>query len=261
MKPIRVLFLVLITKINLAQTNTCTQIDTDLVGSYKKLTSLNYGYGDSIDFYSDTFSNKITNYISKNPETIKCPFNGLKENHCSVVTSADGLFRIYSWDTWLGGTMHDFNNIYQFTSNQKTYTKIYDYPEGDYGTYYTDIYTLKANNKTYYLTLRMNSFSTRDHMQAVDICTIEGGSLNDSVALIKSHDSLISSISVEYNFMSVINHPERPLRLIKYDADKKIIYIPIVMENGDVTDRFILYQFKGKYFECIEIQKPKKPKK
>ena len=255
------LFFAWVTSVSFAQKNTCTQMDTDLVGSYKKLTNLTYGYGDSVEFYSNAFSNKITNYISKNPETITCPFTGLKENYCSVVTSADGLFRIYSWDTWLGGTMHDFNNIYQFTSNQKTYTKIYDYGEGDYGTYYTDIYTLKANNKTYYLTLRMNSFSTRDHMQAINICTIEGDTLNNSVALIKNRDTLLSSIIVEYNFMSVVNRPERPLRLIKYDVDKKIIYIPIVLDNGDVTDRFILYQFKGNYFECIEIQKPKASKK
>ena len=39
-----------------------------------------------------------------------------------------------------------------------------------------------------------------------------------------------------------------------YDAVKKIIYIPIVLDNGKVTNRYILYQFNGQYFEHILAQ-------
>jgi hypothetical protein len=50
----------------------------------------------------------------------------------------------------------------------------------------------------------------------------------------------------------VVNHPERPLRLIKYDSSKKILSIPVVDDNEKVTNRYLLYQFNGKYFQFIK---------
>jgi len=81
--------------------------------------------------------------------------------------------------------------------------------------------------------------------------------LNDTLKLFKTKTNLLNEIEVNFDFFSVVQRPERPLRLIKYDPDKKIIYIPIVLENGKVTDRYILYQFKGQYFEQILTTKEK----
>jgi hypothetical protein len=61
-------------------------------------------------------------------------------------------------------------------------------------------------------------------------------------------------ISVEFDFFSVVDRPERPLKLIKFDKTKTIIYIPVVYEDGKVTDKFIQYKFNGKYFEKYKIQ-------
>ena len=62
---------------------------------------------------------------------------------------------------------------------------------------------------------------------------------------------MTSMISVEFDFFSVVDRPERPVRVIKYDKSKKIIYIAIVHEDGKVTDKFIQYKFNGNYFEKI----------
>jgi hypothetical protein len=62
---------------------------------------------------------------------------------------------------------------------------------------------------------------------------------------------LKNSISFEYDFFSVVDRPERPIQLIKYDQTKKTIYIPVVFENGKVTDKYITYKFTGEYFEKI----------
>ena len=72
-----------------------------------------------------------------------------------------------------------------------------------------------------------------------------------TLKLFKTKTDLLNEINVYFDFFSVVDRPERPLRLIKYDTDKKIIYIPIVFEKGKVTDRYILYQFNGQYFEHI----------
>ena len=59
-------------------------------------------------------------------------------------------------------------------------------------------------------------------------------------------------INVSFDFFSVVDRPERPVKLIKYDNTKKIIYIPVVYEDGKVTDKFIHYKFNGKFFEKIK---------
>lgn len=176
-----------------------------------------------------------------------------------IVTSDDHLFRIYSWDTWQGGTMHDFENVFQYKSEEKVYSKLIyesaDDSEKDYIPYYSELFTLRANNKTYYLAIANGIYSSKDLGQSIKIFTIENNTISDNARIIKTKSGLTNSISVDFDFFSVVDRPERPLKLIKYDADKKIIYIPIVLENGKVTNRFIRYKFTGQYFEKIVEQK------
>jgi hypothetical protein len=82
--------------------------------------------------------------------------------------------------------------------------------------------------------------------------------LNDTTKLIKTQKGLINEINVAYDVFSVVDRPERPIKLIKYDSDKKTIYIPVVYENGKVTNKFIVYQFNGQYFEHVVTPEKKK---
>ena len=236
------------------QTNACDKMDKEWTHSYSKIFPFYQNNEDSLNYYSDLFSTKFTKYIENNPSTLECKFKMFKDSIGSVVTSQDGLFRIYSWDTWLGGTMHDYENIFQFKSGNKTYTKIFDYGEGDMGTNFTDVYTLKANDKTYYLAIADGSESTKYGYEFIRVYSISGNTVDDNVKLIKTSTGIRNSINFEYDFFSVEDRPESPIHLIKYDAAKKIIYIPIVVGDGKVTDRFILYQFTGQYFEKILTQ-------
>lgn len=239
-----------------AQTNSFKDIESDLVQTSSKIFPFYYGDSDSLEYYSNLFTSKLTDFISKNPSTLTYPFQMLVDsNACDIVTSSDGLFRIYSWDTWIGGTMHIYKNIYQFKSGDKVFSTDLGYGDDDIGAYITDIFNLQATDKTYYLAVSGGSLSSKDKYQSIRVYSVDNNSLNDTVAIIKTPKGLDYSISFEYDFFSVVDRPERPLRLIKYDADKKIIYIPIVLEDGKVTNRFILYQFTGQYFEHILTQK------
>ena len=148
--------------------------------------------------------------------------------------------------------MHNFNNIFQFKSGKNVYAKLlFDSTGNDGGdplSFYSDIYTLNANNKVYYLAINNGIYSTKDAGQAIKVFCIDNDKLNDTVHLIKTGSGLQNEINVDFNFFSVVDRKERPVKLIKYDASKKIIYIPIVSEDGKVTDKFIRYQFNGKYF-------------
>ena len=148
--------------------------------------------------------------------------------------------------------MHDYKNIFQYKSVGKIYSSSLDYEnDEDMGSYYTAIYTLHTKSKTYYLAVYGGSESTKDYYEGIRIYSIENDSLNDSLALIKTPKGLVNSINFEYDAFSVLQRPERPIILIKYDTNKKIIYIPVVLENGKVTNNFLNYQFDGKYFVYI----------
>jgi len=240
-----------------AQAVSLKEMEDDLLRTYSKLFSFYQNDHDSLEKQSDLFSAIMVDYISKNPSTLDYPFKNLVDsNACDVVTSDDGLFRIYSWDTWMGGTEHLFQNIFQFGAGGKVYTKLLKHDDGEGSSFYSEIHTVKTGQKIYYLGIGNAIYSTKDAAKSIKVFTIENSSINDSVKLFKTRKELLNEIDVNFDFFSVVDHPERPVKLIKYDAAKKIVYIPVVEEKGWVTDRFIRYQFKGRYFEHILTQRP-----
>jgi hypothetical protein len=232
------------------------EIETDLLRAHSKLFSFYQHDNDSLETQSGLFSNKLAGYIKNNPATLSYPFRVLQDsNAVDIVTSADSLFRIYSWDTWLGGTMHFFDNIYQYRSADKVYFQHSEKDKNDPAAFYSEIFTLKTESKTWYLVVGNTISSTKDAGQFIKALAIENGGVNDTVKLFRTKTKSLNEIYVSFDFFSVVDRPERPLKLIKYDPDKRIVYIPLVKEEGKVTDQFILYQFNGQYFEHILTEK------
>ncbi|HPS13599.1 MAG TPA: hypothetical protein PLB87_09990 [Prolixibacteraceae bacterium] len=243
------------------QTKTLPQIENELHQSYQKILSLRYDSEevnwDALAKQNTIFREKMSKYISTFPQTITYEFDSLQKDGIDIITSNDQLLRIYSWETYTGGTMRLFGNLFQYQSGNKVFSVISDtinLEEGDYVPFYTQIYTLATNNRTYYLAINNGIYSTSDVSQSIKIFKIEKNRLVDA-NIIKTKSGLSNSIDVYYDFFSVSDRTERPLNLIKFDPEKKMILVPIVFENGKVTERFIIYQFKGKYFELSEIQK------
>jgi hypothetical protein len=217
-------------------------IEKDLVETYARISSFYRVDSDSLAHYSHQFDQKIAAYLKKYPATFKHPFTQLKKE-CFITTSTDGLFRVYSWDTWLGGTAHDFSSIAQFQSGGSTFLgKI-----GGMG-FFPEVFTVKTRQKTYYLAVSHGIFSTADAGQSLQAYTIEQNELR-LVELFKTKGKMSTSISFEFDFFSVVDRPERPLKLIKYDEKKKTISVPVIAENGAVTEVFTVYRFNGKHFE------------
>jgi len=230
-----------------------------MVKLYEKVLEARSGNSDSVEYFSDKFGKAFKNLVKTNPGTLNYSFKRLKDsNYCFVATSADGNFRIYSWDTWTGGTMHNFDAILQWKSNGKVFTKKPRWDEGDAGSFVADIFTVNIGTKTYYLPVWNGIFSTKDAGQSISVLTIENNQLVDTVKLFKTKTKLLNSIDVEYDFFSVVDRPERPVRLITYDDKQKILYIPVVGDKGEVTNRNILYQLKDKYFEFIGVETGKR---
>jgi len=239
-------------------------IEAALLKSFKKIDywadkgrrdiTGNISLDDSLENANEVFAKKLKDYTVKYPTTISQDFSALKKERLDIFTSADGLLRVYSWETWLGGTMRDFANVFQYNTG-KNIQSVYLHSTGDDSKenvpFYSNLYTFKANQKTYYLGIYGCIYSTKDAGTGIKIFDIENGGLNTDVKIIKTASGLHGKIYYDYDFFSVVDitYGKRPT--ISFDATTKSIYVPLVDGNGKVTHKFITYKFTGKYFEKV----------
>ncbi len=264
MKHIILYLLIFVTaKFSSAQTLSCEEMEINLRNEYMKILEFhgknNY---DSLEIQNKTFLKTLNFYTQYFPETITYPFKSLTDSfEFNIVLSEDSLFRIYNWNTWTGGTWFSFKCLYQFKNKGDIYSLYYDDNDSihtlSYGASYSEIFTLKANDKIYYLGIEDATYSSRDCNQYIKIFRIDNGLLDDTIKLIKTKTRIRNRLGFNYDFFSVANRPERPVKLISYDSQTKTINIPVVLENGKVTNKFIHYKFTGQYFEKVNIKKHK----
>lgn len=240
------IFCILISSNLFAQTP--KQIEADLLKSFKNIDR----YGDRVDEAKAAdvrieFAKKLRHYTENNTSTLNYPFHSLIKAHLNICGSADGLFRIYSWDTQNGGTMHFFENVFQYKVGEKTRSTL-DTPrmEGDSRPFYDKLYTLKTGSKTYYLATTLGIGSTKDYSRSIQIFSIENGKLNDDARIIKTKTGLHSEINYEYDLALT---DDKVTSIIHFDPKTKSIYVPVVLGKGKLTDNYIVYKFTGQYFE------------
>lgn len=238
--------------------NTGRDMEKELVLKFKKI---NYWYerqkmepkielGDSLVKANQDFQNMLLAY-AKDPSTLIYDFKVLKECGVTIATSQDGLFRIYSWDTELGGSMHIFYNVYQYKANGKMYSKVISDGKFEAGRWFSRIYSHHVSDKVYYLGIAHSIYSGKDSSQEIRVFNISNAKLNDKVKLIKTKAGLTNKLRVEYDFFSVYRRKERPIKLITYDKYHEIIKLPLVNDKYQVTDKFISYKFEDGYFARI----------
>jgi len=247
----------------LVSVNCCGQtpksVEADLLKSFKKIDywfekeqQAPMGAFDSLKKANDVFGKKLKYCTSKYPFTLHQTFGLLKKEYLGVLSSSDGLFRIYSWDRLTGGTMHFFENVIQYKFQSKTNSILNvdtSGGEGDYIYDYSNVYTLKVDDKTYYLAIYNGVFSTRVMEKGVQVFSIENGKLNNNAKLIKTTSGLHGRLSYEYDLGPIID--ESIDDDVHYEPALKTISIPLI--DGDkVTKGRIKYKFTGKYFEKVK---------
>ncbi len=227
------------------------QIEADLIKSFKEIND-DVGKNDyeHLGNANGQFANKLKSYAEKNPTTINYPFNQLKKQPISILSSADGLFRIYSWDNEGGGTMRFFENVFQYKSGTGTIAAIdAPGPDGDNRPGYQKLYTFKANGKTYYLATTLEIGSSKDIGGGIQVFSIENNELNADMKIIKTKTGLHSQINYGYDLSKT---DEKVTSEIHFDAGTQSIYVPIVLEQGKLTNKYIIYKFTGQYFERVK---------
>jgi len=209
--------------------------------------------GDSLQKADELFGKKLKYYTSRYPGTMGQAFDLLRKEGLGIVTSSDGLFRIYSWDNDLGGTMRYYENVFQYRSgpNVNSILKVDTSGDGsNYNYYYESLYTLNANGHAYYLAIYDGKFSQKDAGEGIRVFAIENGKLNEDVKLIKTANGLHSKLYYNYDYFSLSDKVKDAD--IRYDAASKTISIPIITAEGQATNGHILYKFTGQYFERVK---------
>lgn len=226
------------------------RIEVDLLKSFKKIGywDMHRTNDDSLPAANKQFAGKLVHYINKYPASISWPFNSLVKNHVAISSSAGGLFRIYSWDTQLGGTMHRYGNLIQYRGTQGVRSDLFVYDEKDFGTFYRKIVDVRAGRKVYYLCFSFSVLSGADYVDAVNVMTIDKGKLKKDVKLIKTEKGLVDALYAEYDLSATVNRDIKNNPKLSFNKKSQTIHMPLILENQKVTGKYIDYKFNGQYF-------------
>lgn len=238
-----------------SQKNSIATKEKQLAALYSKLDDNKYSaYADN---NAEIFARQLNELIRDNAATLTYAFAKLKKSGVHIISSADGNFRIYSWDTWTGGSMHFFQSIYQWKYGGTIYTLMPQYRDGDPGSFPSLIYTVDIGKYRYYLSVENLILSNMYKGQMVKVHRIAGNKLIDTDKLFKVKTQKHKVIDIYYNIFSLDDPHKCTTELITYDPDYKILYIPLIKKD-DVTKKYLIYQLKGGFFEYIGIETGKR---
>ncbi|WP_129021217.1 hypothetical protein [Edaphocola flava] len=236
------------------KTNMVTK-EKQLAALYSKIDGNRYSANS--DNKAEMFARQMNDFIRDNPATLSYTFTKLQKSGVHIATSPDGNFRIYSWDTWTGGSMHFFQSIYQWKDGGQIYYRMPQYGEGDPGSFSSQIYMVDIGKYRYYLSVENMILSTMHRGQMVMAHRIAGNKLIDTDKIFRAKTQKLKVIDIYFNVSSLDETRKWTTDLITYDYRYKLLYIPLVTKDN-VTYRNLLYQLKGNYFEYIGIETGKR---
>ena len=211
---------------------------------------------DSLSKYNNEFEKLILNFSSKNTNTLSYKFNKIKVG-LNIVTSTDGLFRIYTWNTFEGGTMQFYKNIFQYKFNGKVYSKLNKKDDDDNGCSFFEINDVVTKGKHFYITSSISVGSSALYFYEAKIFSIQGGKFLENENLIKTKSGLKNTLGYSVDLSNSSNRDRkdgiesRDYIALIYDRKNKVIIIPLINGDGKVTKNKIKYQFNGKFFQKI----------
>ena len=163
--------------------------------------------------------------VLKTPASFDYPFDSLAKQ-VGILSSPDGLFKIFSWEHMIGGTWHDIYSIAQFKTDQGVYTQQLNTEQegatGDFtDSYYYDIQILNQGSQQIYLLFGSGSHGSGHHHKIIRAFVWENQQFQELPTLFNGERYL----AVEAARMDKIE--------LRYDAErKKIVYNEFKMQRN-----------------------------
>ena len=215
----------------------------------------------------ETVDSEIFDYLSKTlttmPQTLTAVFHlpsGI--TGLSATSSVDHKVRAWSWDTWTGGSMPQYEVLIQYQSPTGIRVE-YGYDtstEGGNSSWYDTIYSVRTDRRaTIYLPVLGSKYSNSDVGQEIDAYSITDSSLNRNLLLFQTPKQRLNSIGFGYNYFSNYGwKTTRERHKIHLEDNGKVLIIPIVKDDttgGRMTSKSLRYEFDGEHFVYKGISK------
>ncbi len=180
----------------------------------------------------------IFQILKKYPKSIQYMFKQLA--FVKISTSENKKIRIFSWDNMLSGTGRENINIFQFVDNNQNCVGQLD----QYGSI-DKIYSISFGSKNVFLMISQQKLSNpirglfASALQINSNCTF-----TEKCKIFKTPKKTYNQIDVNYSIFENDNNAY-------INFTNNILYIPLVLENGKLTNKFLKYKLKegSFYFE------------
>ncbi|HTA83784.1 MAG TPA: hypothetical protein VK783_12640 [Bacteroidia bacterium] len=231
------------------------KIQSDLEAHYQLVDYWRSRFNmDSATSEDEILKGKLLSYVSTYPATMKEAFEYLKYyDHLTVLTSDDKAFRIYAWDDG-NNDHHNFINVFQYNNSDKIEAALSIQGRDANalkGREYRNMYTLKTKERVYYLVTYIVPTNAKENYSiGMDVFARDPkGGLNDSCQIIVNDTYGTAVNNIEYhlaNASGATNHS------IYFNKETKMLYVPIIWNDGVISTAYTVYRFKNNYFTEVK---------
>lgn len=228
------------------------QSGTDLSALEKQLCfiqdtlyTLRQNYFYTNDNYCDSLQNRFSILLEElctADKGMKYDFRELrkKERQFTIAVSTDGYMRVFSRNTYWGGTMPLFASYMQYKDKEQSY--FFDMnDDNDMGICYDTIYSIQALDKSYYLLSGTSQIATAYPLAVMKAVSCTNGELKQdtifvsgnqqkdylSISYRDAEDNIDARLFIGYNF----TFPR-----IVYIGKQEEILMPIIVKDKDDTE-------------------------
>lgn len=239
-----------------ALADSCKAVDKNLAAHYKSMRNYSNYYGnndwDLFKKATANFYDVVASYISL-PNSISCELSLASATGVNIQTSMDGKFRTLSWDELNGGTMHHFDGLIQFQSEQTDHILTNAINRDVMAVKTIKLPDEKDSEKTIYMLIERGIYSNIARSESINLYEIKGDKLIYP-NIIQTSSRTTNALGFEYSAHSPNGPIEMPF--FRYEPKNKVISFPVVIKSeeyiyGEMTNRLIKYQFKDGLFRKL----------
>jgi len=158
---------------------------------------------DSLKAINKSLVNYLKTVGEKNPATLKARFK--LHQWVNILTSDDGLFRIYSWDVCKEGTARSYDAVFQYKSGKRTKTFVMGDASEDEdsegvvcsGEYYDRLYTIHTKDSgNIYLVVGYGEYASGLGGISLTAYKLRNGELIGAYPFFKTAKTIVGEINL-----------------------------------------------------------------
>lgn len=225
--------------------NDLSALEKQLCFIQDTLYTLRQNYFYTNDNYCDSLQNRFSILLEElctADKGMKYDFKELrkKERQFTIAVSTDGYMRVFSRNTYWGGTMLLFASYMQYKDKEQSY--FFDMNEdNDMGICYDTIYSIQALDKSYYLLSGTSQIATAYPLAVMKAVSCTNGELKQDTIFVSSNQQK-DYLSISYR--DAENNIDARLFIGNNFTFPRIVYIgkqeeilkPIIVKDKDDTE-------------------------